>query len=55
MNIAGAAGAALAGPVLALIGYAGLSFGVMSLAVLVIVGAFVLARPPVGDGQVTAS
>ena len=55
MNIAGAAGAALAGPVLALIGYAGLSFGVMGLAVLVIVGAFVLARPRVGDGQVTAS
>ena len=55
MNIAGAAGAALAGPVLALIGYAGLSFGVMGLAVLVIVGAFVLARPRVGDGQVTPS
>jgi MFS family permease len=45
MNIAGAAGAALAGPVLALVGYAGLSFWVMSLAALVIVGAFVLARP----------
>ena len=45
MSIAGAAGAALAGPVLALIGYAGLSFGVMGLACLVIVGAFVLGRP----------
>jgi MFS family permease len=45
MSIAGAAGAALAGPVLALIGYAGLSFGVMGLAGLVIVGAFLLARP----------
>lgn len=55
MNVAGAAGAALAGPVLALIGYAGLSFGVMSLAVVVIVSAFVLARPRAGDGQVTAS
>jgi MFS family permease len=48
MNIAGAAGAAVAGPVLALIGYAGLSFGAMSLAGLVIVGAFVVGRPRVG-------
>jgi MFS family permease len=44
MNIAGAAGAALAGPVLALLGYAGLSIGVMGLAGLVIVGAFLLGR-----------
>lgn len=45
MNMAGAAGAALAGPVLALVGYAGLSFGVMGLAVLVMVSAFVVGRP----------
>jgi MFS family permease len=44
MNIAGAAGAALAGPVLAVIGYAGLSWAVMVLAVMVIAGAFALAR-----------
>ncbi len=53
MNIAGAAGAALAGPVLALIGYAGLSVGVMALAVMVIVGAFVVGRSRVAN--VTAS
>ncbi len=47
MNMSGAAGAALAGPVLALIGYAGLSFGVMGLAALVIVGAFAIGRPRV--------
>lgn len=42
MSVAGAAGAALAGPVLAVVGYAGLSFWVMGLAGLVIVAAFVL-------------
>lgn len=44
MNVAGAAGAALAGPVLAVIGYDGLSFGVMALAGLVVVSAFVVRR-----------
>ena len=44
MNIAGAVGAAGAGPVLALLGYAGLSVAAMSLAVLVLVGAFVVGR-----------
>lgn len=44
MSIAGAAGAALAGPVLALIGYAGLSWGVMALCATVLIGAFALAR-----------
>lgn len=55
MNIAGAAGAALAGPVLALVGYAGLSWGTMGLAGLVILGAFALGRRARGDAQVTAS
>lgn len=45
MNIAGASGAALAGPVLALLGYAGLSYAVMGLAVVVVAGAIVVARP----------
>jgi len=45
MNIAGAGGAALAGPVLALLGYAGLSFGVMGLVVLIVLGAFRFGRP----------
>jgi len=45
MNIAGAGGAALAGPVLALLGYAGLSFGVMGLVVLIVLGAFLFGRP----------
>ena len=53
MSVAGAAGAALAGPVLALLGYAGLSFAVMALAGLVTVGAFFLDRA--GVGKVTAS
>ncbi len=53
MNVAGAAGAALAGPVLALVGYAGLSFGVMGLAGLVIVGAFVVGRPRVAGVTTT--
>jgi len=53
MSLAGAGGAALAGPVLALIGYAGLSFGVMGLAVLVVIGAFVFGRQRVAN--VTAS
>ena len=53
MSVAGAAGAALAGPVLALIGYAGLSFGTMLLAALVVAGAFVFGRPRHAD--VTAS
>ena len=44
MNIAGAAGAALAGPVLALVGYDGLSIAVMALAALVVVGAIGLGR-----------
>lgn len=44
MNIAGAAGAALAGPVLALVGYAGLSFAVMGLAAMVVAAAFVVGR-----------
>ena len=47
MNIAGAGGAALAGPVLALVGYAGLSFGTMALVALVLGGAFALGRPRV--------
>jgi MFS family permease len=45
MNISGAGGAALAGPVLALIGYDGLSFGTMAFAALVVVGAFAFGRP----------
>ena len=53
MNIAGAAGAALAGPVLAVVGYAGLSVGVMALVVTVMVGAFVVGRSRVAN--VTAS
>jgi hypothetical protein len=44
MSLAGAGGAALAGPVLALLGYDGLSYAVMALAVLVVVGAFVVGR-----------
>jgi MFS family permease len=53
MNIAGAGGAALAGLVLALLGYAGLSFGVMGLVVLVVVGAFVFGRTR-STGLITA-
>lgn len=45
MNIAGAAGAALAGPVLAVLGYAGLSYVVMALAGVVVAGAIAVARP----------
>lgn len=46
MNIAGAAGAALAGPVLAVLGYDGLSIAVMALAALVVAGAITVGRPP---------
>jgi hypothetical protein len=53
MSVAGAGGAALAGPVLAWLGYAGLSFAVMGLTSLVIIGAFVLGRQRVAN--VTAS
>jgi MFS family permease len=49
MNVSGATGAALAGPVLALLGYAGLSFVVMGLAALVMIGAFVVGRPRVAN------
>ncbi len=45
MNIAGAAGAALAGPVLAVLGYDGLSIAVMALAALVVGGAIAVGRP----------
>jgi MFS family permease len=45
MSVTGAAGAALAGPVLAVLGYAGLSFAVMGLVALMVVGAFVFGRP----------
>ena len=45
MNIAGAAGAALAGPVLAVLGYDGLSIAVMALAAAVVVGAIAVSRP----------
>lgn len=44
MSVSGAAGAALAGPVLAWLGYAGLSFAVMGLTAVVVVGAFTLGR-----------
>jgi len=44
MSLAGAGGAAFAGPVLALIGYAGLSFGAMGLTALIVAGAFVFGR-----------
>lgn len=44
MNMSGATGAALAGPVLALLGYGGLSFVVMGLAALVMVASFVVGR-----------
>jgi len=44
MSLAGAGGAAVAGPVLAVLNYDGLSFAVMGLAALVIVGAFVFGR-----------
>lgn len=47
MSVTGAAGAALAGPVLAVLGYAGLSFAVMGLVALMVFGAFVLGRPKV--------
>jgi MFS family permease len=51
MNIAGAAGAALAGPVLALLGYAGLSYAVMGLAAVVVAGALVIGRRQIGASQ----
>ena len=44
MNLSGAAGGALAGPVLALFGYAGLAYGVTGLSVLIVIGAFVVGR-----------
>jgi len=44
MSLTGAGGAALAGPVLALVGYAGLSWGTTSLVLLVVLGAFVFGR-----------
>jgi MFS family permease len=49
MSLAGAAGAALAGPVLAVLDYDGLSYAVMAFAGLVVVGAFVFGRPRVGN------
>jgi len=47
MNLAGAAGGALAGPVLSLIGFAGLSGVVGALALVVVIGALIVvgARP----------
>jgi len=44
MSLAGAVGAALSGPVLAWLGYAGLSIATMGLSVIVVVGAFVIRR-----------
>jgi MFS family permease len=49
MSVAGGAGAALSGPVLALLGYAGLSLAVVSLVVLVMAGAFAVGRRNVTD------
>jgi MFS family permease len=49
MNITGAAGAAGAGPVLAVLGYDGLSFVVMGLVAVVVIGAFALGRRPVAS------
>lgn len=42
MNIAGAAGGAVAGPVLALVGYAGLAWGAGILVLLIVAGAIVV-------------
>lgn len=44
MSLAGAAGAAASGPVLAWLGYAGLSVATMGLSAIVVVGAFVIRR-----------
>ena len=49
MSLAGAGGAAIAGPVLALIGYAGLSFAATGLVAVVMVGAFVVGRARVAN------
>ena len=46
MSLSGAGGGALAGPVLALIGYAGLAWAAGALVVIVIVAAVVVARTP---------